>query len=339
MSARRPTIRDVARLAGVSTVTVSRVCNEPGLVIPATREKVASAMRELSYVPNLAARTMRTNATRTIGFLVPSLTIHPNAAVAQAAVDALAQNGYAILLASSDQQPEREIEALSILRTRQVDGIILYACDQDHPGLRTAVAGLDVPVVVLDRDLPGAGDRVFTEHAPAMDEAVRRLAELGHRRLALVQYDAPIRPARLRRETFLEAAAAAGLDPSGIRAIRLPIDHEPVPDVAEILLGGADPPTAVIAEGSPLLLATIRAIRARGLAIPADVSVIGIDAADVALAATPEISCIVRDFQAIGQAAARAMLARLSGPEAQRHDLCLPSRFIERGSLAPARRD
>lgn len=336
MTARRPTIHDVARLAEVSTVTVSRVCNDPDLVLPATRKRVVAAMAELGYVPNLAARTMRTRATRTIGFLIPDLTSHPNAAVAQAAADHLAKSGYAILLASSDQQPDREIEALTILRTRQVDGIILYACDQDHPGLRSAVQALDVPTVLLDRDMPGPADRVFTEHGRAMEEAVRRLAGLGHRHIVLLQYDTPIRPTRARRDGFLRAATAAGLEPSTLRAIRLPVDHAPFPEVAGALFGGEVLPTAVIAEGSRLLLAAIRAIRARGLAMPEDISVIGMDAADVALAATPEISCIVRDFDAIGRAAAQAMLARLEDRAARPQVVHLPSAFIDRQSLAPA---
>jgi DNA-binding LacI/PurR family transcriptional regulator len=337
MSLRRPTIRDVARVAGVSTVTVSRVCNEPNLVIAPTRARVLEAMRGLGYVPNLAARTMRTNATRTIGFLVPDLTIYPNAAVAQAAAGHLAANGYAILLASSDQQPEREIDALAILRTRQVDGIILYACDQDHPGLREAVRGLDVPSVLLDRDMPSAADRIFSDHGPAMEQAVGRLAGLGHRRITLLQYDNPIRPTLERQRFFREAALAAGLEQALLRTIRLPVDHAPCPEVAEALFGDHPGPTAVIAEGSRLLLATIRAVRSLGLAIPHDISLVGIDAADVALAATPEISCIVRDFDAIGRAAAEAMLARLSDRDAEPRLVHLPSRFSDRQSLAPAR--
>jgi LacI family transcriptional regulator len=334
VSPRRPTIRDVARVAGVSTVTVSRVCNAPNLVIAATRARVEDAMRALGYVPNLAARTMRTNATRTIGFLLPDLTIHPNAAVAQAAADHLAAHGYAILLASSDQRPEREIEALAVLRTRQVDGIILYACDQNHPGLRAAVRGLDVPSVLLDRDMPCQGDRIYSEHGPAMAEAVGRLAGLGHRRIVLVQYDAPIRPTLERQHQFHRSAAAAGLDPALLRAIHLPVEHGPAPDLADALFGRGDAPSAVIAEGSRLLLATIRATRSKGLTVPRDVSLVGIDALDVALASTPEIACIVRDFDAIGCAAAQAMLDRLADRAAKPRLVQLPSRFVEGGSLA-----
>ena len=182
-------------------MTVSRVCNEPEKVVMATRDRVTAAMRDLGYVPNLAARTMRTHATRTIGFLIPDLTLYPNAAVAQAAADHLAEQGYAILLASSDQQPERG-RHLDILRTRQVDGIILYACDQTHPGLCSAVRELDVPSVLLDRDMSSTSeDRIFSDHGPGMVEAITQLIEHGHRHITFLQYDMAIRP-RLERQRF-----------------------------------------------------------------------------------------------------------------------------------------
>ena len=129
---RRPTIKDVAREAGVSTVTVSRVVNDSPQVQPETRVRVERAMRELGYLPNLTARSMRTSLTHTVGFLVPDLTSYPNAAVAQATERRLAESGYALLLASSDYRAERELRVLEVLRARRVDGIVLYVSDEGH---------------------------------------------------------------------------------------------------------------------------------------------------------------------------------------------------------------
>ena len=208
---RRPTIKDVAREAEVSTVTVSRVVNGSPQVQPETRARVEAAMLRLGYSPNLAARSMRTSLTQTVGFLVPDLTSYPNAAVAQAAERRLAEEGYAVLLASSDYRAERERRVLEVLRTRQVDGIVLYVCDEQDPALRAAVAKLDVPLVVLDRDLPVEADCVLSEHVGAMGEAVRYLTLLGHRRMALLLTDLRIRPVRERRRGFEAAIEAAGL--------------------------------------------------------------------------------------------------------------------------------
>ncbi|MGH6916424.1 MAG: LacI family DNA-binding transcriptional regulator, partial [Geminicoccaceae bacterium] len=195
---RRATIKDVARAAKVSTVTVSRVANAPSLVRPETRARVEQAMRELGYAPNAAAQSMRTKVTRTIGFMVPDLTNYPNAAVAKAAEATLADAGYYMLLTNSDYDPRREERFLRLLRSRQVDGIILYLSDEDDPKVHATIRGLGVPVVVLDRHLPFAVDTVLSEHEPAMRRTVAQLARLGRRRLALVAPDLRIRPLRER---------------------------------------------------------------------------------------------------------------------------------------------
>ena len=122
---RHATIKDVAAAAGVALVTVSRVVNTPEWVRADTRQRVRQAMHELGYSPNLAARSIRTQFTRSIGFLTPQLASPTHAAVAQACERALAEAGYAMLVASSDYQAEREVAALELLRSRGVDGIVL----------------------------------------------------------------------------------------------------------------------------------------------------------------------------------------------------------------------
>ena len=331
---RRPTIKDVAREAGVSTVTVSRVVNGSPQVQPETRARVELAMLRLGYLPNLAARSMRTSMTRTVGFLVPDLTSYPNAAVAQAAERRLAQEGYAVLLASSDYEAERERRVLEVLRTRQVGGIVLYVCDEQDAALRATVARLDVPLVVLDRDLPVEADAVLSEHAAAMAEAVRYLTLLGHRRMALLLTDMRVRPVRERRRGFEAAAAAAGLDPSEQTVLlTAPAGAGSMPS-ALALLDRPAAPTAIIAEGSRLLRGVMLAARALSKRVPEDLSLVGIDAEDTASAASPEITCIVRDFGEIGRTAAELMLQRLSGRPPGPQRVVLPSRVVLNASCA-----
>jgi DNA-binding LacI/PurR family transcriptional regulator len=307
-------------------VTVSRVNNEPGTVVPATRARVEAAIRELGYIPNLAARTIRTNATRTIGFLVPDLTSWTNATVAQAAERRLAEAGYGLLLVSSDFHPDREVRALSVLRTRQVDGIMLYVCDQDEPNLRVATGAIDVPTITLDRAIPAPGDRVLSEHAPAMQQAVAYLRDLGHRRIGLLMPRLRIRPGIERRAAFLAAC-------SGLEAEVMEVAPGEEPALAAFMTRNS----AVIVEGSRLLLATLREARARQMRIPDDLSIVGIDAEDIALAAQPEITRIVRDFGAIGSTAAELMLARLADPGRAPVTIELPSSLVLAGSCGPTR--
>jgi LacI family transcriptional regulator len=331
---RRPTIKDVAREAEVSTVTVSRVVNGSPQVQPETRARVEAAMLHLGYSPNLAARSMRTSLTQTVGFLVPDLTSYPNAAVAQAAERRLAEEGYAVLLASSDYRAERERRVLEVLRTRQVDGIVLYVCDEQDPGLRAAVAKLDVPLVVLDRDLPVEADCVLSEHVGAMGEAVRYLTLLGHRRMALLLTDLRIRPVRERRRGFEAAVAAAGLAADQQTVLPVSPAGAGAMPAALALLDQPDGPTAIIAEGSRLLRGVVLAARAVGKRVPEDLSLVGIDAEDIASAASPEITCILRDFGEIGRTAAELMLHRLGGRPPGPQQVVLPSRVVLNASCA-----
>lgn len=332
---RRPTIKDVARAAGTSTVTVSRVVNTPELVQSATRARVEAAMRALGYVPNLAARSMRTRLTRSVGFLTPELTSLPNAAVAQACEQALSEAGYGMLVTSSDYRVERELEALELLRQRQVDGLVLYLSDEDDPKLAEAVAGLDVPLVVLDRESP-AGDRVLSEHRGALAAAVRRLLALGHRRFALLQPDLAIRPVRERRAAVEAVLAEAGLGTGALERIAVPpaaLERALVP--AE-RLARADRPTAFLVEGSRLLRAALLALRAADLAVPKDVSLVAIDAEEAASLTSPETTRIARDFAAIGRTAAALLLRRIEKPDLPRREVVLESRLVLGASCAPA---
>lgn len=332
---RRATLKDVAAAAGVAVVTVSRVVNSPDAVNAHTRDRVQRAMRRLGYSPNLAARSMRTQHTRSIGFLTPALSSASNAAVAQACEQALAAAGYAMLVTSSGHSAEREVSALGLLRARGVDGVVLYLSDQTHDGLLRALRDLDLPVVVLDRDLPWPCDAVMSEHAPPMAQALRQLAALGHERFALVRHTQRIRPGQEREAAFRRTLKALRL-PAG-RVLRVP-RAEPAPALDASLVTGADAPTAWLAEGTLLLRTVLLALRQAGHRVPRDRSVIGIDTQDAANLTTPPTTSIVRDFTAIGQAAAALMLARLADPARLPQRVDLESRLLEGGSCAAAPR-
>ena len=308
---RRATIKDVARAAGVSTVTVSRVANAPSLVRPETRARVEEAMRQLGYAPNAAAQSMRTKISRTIGFMVPDLSNYPNAAVAKAAEATLADAGYYMLLTDSDHDPRREERFLRLLRARQVDGIILYLSNEDDPEVQATIQGLGVPVVVLDRKLPFAVDTVFSEHQKAIRATVRHLAAHGRRRLTLLSLNMRIRPRRERAKAFRAAVRAAGLKPDEQRVVLA--DVAAVHEAVERVLEATPRPDTLLVDGSRLLAATFQILRRRRLAVPRQIAVIAIDAVEPLAAAMPEVIGIARDFSEIGRRAAQLMIDRLTG--------------------------
>lgn len=327
---RRATIKDVAAAADVAVVTVSRVVNTPDRVQADTRLRVLQAMERLGYSPNLAARSMRTHLTRSIGFLTPELSSLSNAAVAQACEQALAEAGYAMLVTSSGHRPEREVAALALLRARGVDGIVLYVSDETHAGLASALSAVDIPLVILDRSLPVRADRVLSEHVETMARAVQHLAGLGHKRILLVRHRQPVRPSIQREASFRQTVKALRLGPA--KVLRVPRDGAVALD--EKIFTAADAPTAIITEGSRLLGQVIRGLRAGGLKIPADRSVIGIDTLDASALTTPETTTIARDFHAVGRAAAELLIRRLAEPSLPPQLVLLESQLLLKGSCA-----
>lgn len=330
----RPTIKDIASAAGVSNVTVSRVLNTPELVREETRGRVEAAMRRLGYTPNLAARAMRTRFTRTIGFLVPDILSYPNAAVAQAAEQALAAAGYGMMLVSSGDRHEDELRALEMLRTHRMDGMIVYVGDESDADMIGTLSELGGPCVVLDRTLPIEADVVLSDHAPALEEAIRYLVSLGHRSLAMVLSDRRVRPVFERRRAFQAAITAAGLDPDRqtIVAVR---PEEKARFRAADLFARAAPPTAVLVDGSRFLRAVMDGLRRHRLRIPDDVSVVGIDVEDVAPAMTPELTRISRDYGEIGRTAAGFLLNRIRSGPGPRQTALLESHVLLKSSCAP----
>lgn len=328
----RATIRDVAREAGVSNVTISRVVNTPEAVAPDTRARVEAAMARLGYVPNLAARAMRSGATRTIGFLVPDILSFSNAAVAQAAERALAAEGYGMMLVSAGERPEDEMRALDMLKLHRMDGLLVYLGAEGETRMVAALRALPSPLLVLDRALPLAADTVLSDHAPAMREAVAYLRALGHRRIAFLTTEAAIRPVLERKAAFVAATAELGASATviGVRGPDKPHFR------ADSLLAGADRATAIIVDGSRLLRSVIEAVRALGLHVPADLSIIGLDVEDVAMTMTPELTRITRDYGEIGRVAVRFLLERLgSGAKAPQRSALLPSHVVLKGSCGP----
>lgn len=329
----RPTIKDIARAAGVSNVTVSRVLNTPELVRADTRGRVEAAMQRLGYTPNLAARAMRTRFTRTIGFLVPDILSYSNAAVAQAAERALAAEGYGMMLVSSGESGADELRALEMLRTHRMDGMLVYVGDESDERMIGTLRELGVPCVVLDRTLPIEADQVLSDHAQAMQETVRYLASLGHTSMAAVMSARRVRPVLERRRAFDAAIAACGLDPARqmIVAVR---PEERARFQATGLFAGADRPTAVLVDGSQLLRAVVDALRRQGLGIPGDVSVVGLDVEDVAPTMTPELTRISRDYGAIGRTAADFLLRRIRSGPGPRQTALLESHVLLKSSCA-----
>lgn len=328
------TIRDVAKAAGVSIGTASRVINNKQTVRPEIRTRVQHAIDTLGYRPNAVAQSMRRRTTHMVGCIIREINIPSLAAFVRAAHDVLDDAGFSLLLSNSEGRHDRERELLNRLNSQQSDGIMLGPYSPIDEKFDRFLRSLDAPIVLVDRDEPKWADAVMADHCSASLEATSRLIALGHRRIVLLTGEPVIYPARERVRGYREAFAAAGLpvDDSLIRATSF-VATEGFRH-ASSLLAGEDPPTAIIAGGIDMLPGVLRAIRVRGLSIPDDLSVVGVGDSELAQLYTPAISVERWDQAEIGATAAQLLLNRMAGNrDAPPEHVLLPSEFIQRASI------
>ena len=330
-----PTIRDVAAAAGVSIGTVSRVAGGSTRVAEETRARVLAAMAEVGYQPNVAARAMRTNKTKTIGFLMPDIANPVFSKVALGAQSVLGPAGYTLFALSSNRSPAQEVEYIHAVRQRQMDGLIVTLADESSTPTLDELRRMRVPVVLLDRDVDVGADVVFSDHIGSMETIVGHLVALGHRRIGLVGASEKIRPGRERVRGFRQALAAAGIavDDWLIRAGMQSAEHGSAE--THDLLTGAVPPTALIAAGSDIFYGAMRAVRQLRLEIPRDLSFVGADDLLLSEVIGPRITVIDRDMVEVGREAGRLLLERLRGIALPPRRIMLPSRVVLRDSIAP----
>ena len=334
---RQPTIHEVAAAAHVSIGTVSRVAGDSPRVAADTRARVLAAIEALGYQPSAAARAMRTNRTKTIGFLIPDMTNQVFARVAQGAETVLAPEGYMLFAFSSNRSPAREVRFLQAARQRRMDGLIVTLSDETAAGPIEELRRLDVPIIVLDREVQLDADVVFSEHIQSIETVVDHLLGLGHQRIGLITASQKIRPGRDRVTAYRRALIRAGvpIDEWLIRARMQSAEH----GAAETsdLLTGANPATAILAAGSDIFYGALRAIRLFGLSIPGDISFVGADDPLLGELVFPPITVIDRDMVDVGRQAARLLLDRLNGLDLPPRHIMLGSNLLMRRSTAVPR--
>jgi LacI family transcriptional regulator len=336
LAGRRVTIRDVALAAGVSIGTVSRAMTNHARILPETRARVLATVARMGYVPDGAAQSMRSNQTKVIGCAVP-LASHPVfTALLSAAEHVLREAGYAMVLGNTADRTAREIELMTFFRQRNVDGIITTLAREDDPEAIERLRAMQVPVVLIDRFVAEGCDSVQTDQAEGCRAATSYLLSLGHRRIALVTSALQNLPGRERRTSFLGAYAESGIDASAamVRTMDSPSDFG-ISESLE-LLGGPNPPTAVIV-GVQELIGLLRAVRARGMTIPNDLSVITLGDSDLAEMIHPAITTVRWDGHEVGRIAAKLLLQRMgAAPQAWKR-VVIPTEFVIRASCAPPR--
>ncbi len=205
------TIRDVAKLAGVSSITVSRVINNSGYVSKATRERVEKAITQLNYVPNYLATSLRSNRTDTIALVVPDVTNPFWTTVARGVEDAAVENGFSVILCNTDEDPEKETRYIEILLRRQVDGILIAPAADDGERL-LSIRHQMIPCVIIDREVKGfKADVVRGDSVRGAYKLTQHLLNIGHRRIAMISGPVNVSTAEDRVQGYRQALQERGL--------------------------------------------------------------------------------------------------------------------------------
>ncbi|WP_035840201.1 LacI family DNA-binding transcriptional regulator [Kitasatospora azatica] len=328
----RPTMRDVAALAGISIKTVSRVVNGVSTVDPELAARVNEAARKLGYRPNLTASNLRRRdgRTATIGMLVEDAANPFSAALMRAVEDVARSRGVLVLFGSLDEDPARERELVGALLDRRVDGLVMVPAGLDHSYLVTEQqAGTRLVFVDREPSLLGA-DAVVSDNRQGAITAVEHLLAAGHRRIAYLGDQISIPTAALRFDGYQHALnlARVPLDPALIRhGLRT---AEAAEEAVEQLLALPDPPTALFTSQNLVTIATCRALRR--LRQHRAVAMVGFDDFPLADMLEPGVSVIAQDADALGRLAAKTLFRRLDGDTSQTETLIVPTQLIQRGS-------
>ncbi len=333
----KPTINDIARLAGVSKKTVSRVINQSPLLNEETRRRVGDIIRSTGYVPNPQARALALRR----NFLIGLVHDNPNAQMVlgmqQALLSVLRGTEYELIVRPVDRGSASLVaDVRAFLERQRLHGVMLLPPISENDGLAALCEQLGCRYVRMGSAMLDTPDHmVASNDREAVRQAVNYLIDLGHRRIGLVTGPQGFRSAFERRSGFAEALAAAGLGFDPLIVVEGTYRFESGLAAGRQLLSGGEPPTAIFASNDEMAAGVLHAARERGLEVPRDLSIVGFDDTAIAAHLWPPLTTVRWPIQAMGKAAAAKLLG---GEGAEGQPALFLSELIVRASAGPVRR-
>jgi LacI family transcriptional regulator len=332
----QPTIYDVARLAGVSTATVSRALNGTGQIAPATRATIEAAVEQLGYRPNTIARSLVTKSTQTIALLLPDITNPFYAALVSGIQQTALAQGWTMLLCTTESDAEREELYLRVLRAKQVDGALVDGLVLPPDRIARFVED-GFPIVCLDRDIDSRSiPLVQVDNRLGGRIATRHLVDLGHTRIAHVTGAGELGISDERLAGYRDALTEAGL----------PVDFQLVEegrftddgghDAAGRLLEREPDLTAIFAANDLSALGVMNAVAEAGRRVPDDVSVVGFDDLHLSAYTSPPLTTIRQPAVEIATLATEILIGLTRGQQAERMRHLLEPELVVRASTRAA---
>lgn len=323
-------IKDVASRAGVSVATVSRVLNDHPAVRPGTRTRVLAAVAELGYRPNVVARSLRTERTRTLGLVISDVLNPFFTELARSVEDEARAHGYSVIFGNADEQPDLQDHHVRTLLDRRIDGLLVSPTGGANQ-LMVEADQAGSPMVFVDRWINGVDVPVVrTDGRQAVRDLVAHLLSLGHRRLAIIAGLASTTTGSERVEAFREALREHGLPLPRHYIGKGDFQAASGRHATARFLDLSRPPDAVFATDNLMALGAMDEIRSRGLRIPDDISLAAFDDIAWFVHTDPPITAVAQPTGELGRAAVRTLIDRVEGRPAD--SVTLPARLVVRRS-------
>ena len=305
-----PNIHDVAKLAGVAPITVSRVINNNGYVSDKTRQRVETAIEELAYVPNALGPSLRSKRTMTLALVLSDITNPFWTTVARGVEDTANENGYHIIIGNTDESPEKQSDYLTFMLQKQVDGFLLVPASSNVTS-SDIFQRQRVPFVVLDRQILGNDyDSVRSDSRDGAYKLTKYLLELGHKRIAVITGRRDNSAAKDRVGGFLQAVKEAGLDEDQ-QVYWGEFNQETGYEFTRLILQSKPQPTAIFATNNFIAIGVMRALRDQELHVPEDMSVVAFDDLPAAITIDPFFTVASQQAYEMGKKATELLIARL----------------------------
>lgn len=327
------TIKDVAQEAGVSVATVSRYLNQKGLVRPETAHRVEAAATKLSYHPNLLARNLRCNESRVILIISPNVTNPYYALIITGIGDTFTALGYSAVLFNTNEDPQREAEALKMLSRRRADGAILLANCSGNENLNDYIH--DFPIVQCSEYDPALPiPHVSIDNYRASAEVMQHLISLGHSRIAMISSENNYISTQFRTAAYNDGLKANRLTVPAEFHVKGSRDYsfKSGKSRAKELLSLTPRPTAIFCISDTLAMGAITAAQEMGLRVPEDLSVVGFDDVEHTTMLHPFITTITQPCYDLGTATANLLYQKLSRAETVPQEVILEHQLMIRES-------
>ncbi len=338
MSKQETNIYEIAKEAGVSIATVSRVMNHSASVSEKSTRRVMEAVQKLNYVPNSMARSLSTSVSTSIGVVVPDINNPFFSKVLKGVTKVADEHGYQVILYSTDENAAREQRVLHTMREHRLRGIIITPVSENNKDTLVQLksfAARSIPVVLLDREISDEGfDRVVTQDEYGVYLAIRALIKNGHSRIAIVTGPQHSRPGRERLRGYERALSEFALPQRKEYVRHGDFRMERAYEETLALCSLPEPPTAIFSSNNMTTFGCLKAFSQLGLQLGKDISLIGFDDIDALNWLNYNVSVVSRDVYEMGQRAMRRLIQCLETEDDARTGTrdSLPTELILRGS-------